>query len=122
MESNTEAKRRNTRRILEGDVVADGMSKTIAVRVERLFKHPKYKKYIRRHAKYLVHDENDAAKIGDRVAIAECRPLSKTKRWRLLEVVGPAAESGPVAGENVVEELVENHSEGTESGPEGGQS
>jgi len=117
METNTEAKRRNTRRVLEGDVVADGMSKTIAVRVERLFKHPKYKKYIRRHAKYLVHDENGVAKIGDRVAIAECRPLSKTKRWRLLEVVGAAVESGPVAGENAVADLAG----GAGSGPEGGE-
>lgn len=122
METNTETKMRKTRRTLEGAVVRDGMSKTIAVRVERLFKHTKYKKYIRRHSKYLVHDEQETAKIGDRVKIAECRPLSKTKRWRLVGVVGAAVESGPVAGEDVVETLIETASEGTESGPEGTES
>ncbi len=121
METNTETKKRKTRRTLEGEVVGDGMSKTVAVRVERLFKHTKYKKYIRRHSKYLVHDEQENAKIGDRVKIAECRPLSKTKRWHLVGVVGAAVESGPVAGDDVVETLIETTSEGTEAVPEATQ-
>lgn len=78
---------RGSRRTLRGRVVSDRMDKTITVRVERVFKHPKYKKYIRRHKKYHAHDEENSAHIGDEVEIRECRPLSKIKRWRLVEVV-----------------------------------
>jgi small subunit ribosomal protein S17 len=63
------------------------MDKTISVRVERLFKHPKYKKYIRKHSKVHAHDETNDANVGDTVELMECRPLSKTKRWRLVRVV-----------------------------------
>jgi len=89
---------RHKRRTLRGVVVSDRMAKTITVRVERVFKHPKYKKYIRRHAKYHAHDEDQAAKIGDQVEICETRPLSKIKRWRLLSVLNVASmpeESAP---------------------------
>jgi small subunit ribosomal protein S17 len=78
---------RGRRRVLQGIVVSNGMDKTITVRVERKFRHPKYKKYVSRHKKYAAHDESNTAGRGDTVRIAECRPLSKTKRWRLLEVV-----------------------------------
>jgi small subunit ribosomal protein S17 len=82
---------RASRRTLRGLVVSDRMEKTITVRVERVFKHPKYKKYIRRHKKYHAHDEERSAHVGDEVEIRECRPLSKIKRWRLVEVVSRAA-------------------------------
>ncbi len=75
------------RRTVRGVVISDAMDKTIVVRVERLVMHPRYKKYIRRHTKYYAHDEQNSAKTGDKVEIAMTRPLSKSKRWRLLEVV-----------------------------------
>ena len=68
-------------------VVSDKMDKTIVAKVERLFKHPLYGKYIRRHKKYKVHDEKNEAKIGDKVKIEEFRPVSKTKRWKLVEII-----------------------------------
>jgi small subunit ribosomal protein S17 len=88
---------RNQRRVVEGLVTSDRMQKTITVLVERTFKHPKYKKYVRKADKYHAHDENGDAKIGDRVEIAACRPLSRLKRWRLVRVVEKA--SAPAAVE-----------------------
>ncbi len=81
---------RNSRRTLQGTVSSDKMDKTITVRVERVFPHPKYKKYIRVHKKHHAHDEENQAKVGDIVEIVECRPLSKIKRWRLVSVVSAA--------------------------------
>ncbi|MCB1783990.1 MAG: 30S ribosomal protein S17 [Alphaproteobacteria bacterium] len=69
------------RRILEGNVVSTKTDKTVTVLVERRFRHPVYKKYIKRTDKYAAHDETNACKEGDRVSIIECRPISKTKRW-----------------------------------------
>ena len=69
------------KRILEGQVVSDKADKTITVEVERRFKHPLYKKYLRRNDKYAAHDPANAHKVGDRVRIVECRPISKSKRW-----------------------------------------
>ncbi len=77
-----------------GVVVSDKMTKTIVVRVERRFPHPRFKKVVTSYKKYYVHDENEQAKLGDVVRIQETRPLSKTKRWRLVEVMQRAA--GPV--------------------------
>ena len=65
-------------------VVSDKMDKTIVVLVERRIMHPLYKKFIRRSSKYAAHDEANACKIGDKVRIRECRPLSKRKRWEVL--------------------------------------
>jgi len=76
------------RKIRMGIVVSDKMHKTIVVRVERLTHHPLYKKVIRKYKKFKVHDESNSAKAGDRVRIIETRPLSKDKRWRLLEIAG----------------------------------
>jgi small subunit ribosomal protein S17 len=90
------AETKNKRRTLQGIVTSDRMDKTITVRVERLFKHPKYKKYIRRHKKYLVHDGEGQAEVGDIVDLVECRPLSKSKRWRLGSVVRKAKTAGGV--------------------------
>jgi small subunit ribosomal protein S17 len=74
-------------RTLTGRVVSNKMQKTIAVEIERLVKHPTYGKYIRRTTKLLAHDENGESREGDRVSIAPCRPLSRRKSWRLVEVL-----------------------------------
>lgn len=70
-----------------GQVTSDKMQKTIVVVEEKLVKHPLYHKYIRRRTKYYVHDEREQARVGDLVRIAETRPLSKLKRWRLVEII-----------------------------------
>ena len=80
-----------------GEVIANKMAKTIIVRVERRFPHPKYKKVMTGYKKFYAHDEKSEAKVGDRVRIQETRPLSKTKRWRLVEIVERGAEITPVA-------------------------
>ena len=81
---------RNQRRSLEGTVTSDRCTKTITVEVQRTFKHPKYKKYVRKLARYHAHDEKGEAKKGDRVEIRSCRPLSATKRWMLVRVIDRA--------------------------------
>ncbi|MBV8403470.1 MAG: 30S ribosomal protein S17 [Gammaproteobacteria bacterium] len=78
-------------RTLTGRVVSHKMQKTIAVEIERLVRHPTYGKYIRRTTKLLAHDESGASREGDLVIITPCRPLSRRKSWRLLEVVQKAA-------------------------------
>ncbi len=77
-----------TERRVFGRVVSNGADKTVSVSVERVVKHPVYGKYIRRTTKVMAHDEDNACRIGDRVAIAECRPVSKRKSWRVVEVFG----------------------------------
>ncbi|MCW5699182.1 MAG: 30S ribosomal protein S17 [Rhodospirillales bacterium] len=72
------------RRTMHGVVVSDLMDKTVVVKVERRVMHPLYKKFVRRTKKYLAHDESNAVKVGDRVRIRECRPLSKRKCWEVL--------------------------------------
>ncbi len=74
-------------RTLAGRVISDKMDRTVTVMVERRVKHPLYGKYIRRSTKLHVHDENNDCNIGDEVTISECRPMSKTKSWRLVEIV-----------------------------------
>jgi small subunit ribosomal protein S17 len=88
---------RTKRKERVGEVIANKMSKTIIVRVERRFPHPKFKKVITGYRKFYAHDEKSEAKLGDRVRIQETRPLSKTKRWRLIEVVERAAEVAPIS-------------------------
>ncbi|MFD4325466.1 30S ribosomal protein S17 [Nocardioides sp. NPDC058538] len=83
----TEGTERNTRKVREGLVVSDKMDKTIVVEVEDRVKHPLYGKVMRRSSKLKAHDEQNTAGIGDRVLVMETRPLSATKRWRLVEVV-----------------------------------
>ena len=73
-----------SRRILQGVVVGDKADKTVVVQVERRIQHPLYKKFIRRSKKYMAHDENNTSKVGDRVQIRECRPLSKSKHWEIV--------------------------------------
>jgi len=72
------------RRVLQGVVVSDKADKTVVVKVERRFIHPLLKKIVRRTKRYQVHDEANSAKLGDRVRIQECRPISKTKRWTVV--------------------------------------
>lgn len=72
------------RRILEGQVVSDKNHKTVTVLVERRYRHPVYKKYVKRTDKYAAHDENNQFKVGDKVQIMECRPISRSKRWTVL--------------------------------------
>ena len=73
------------KRILQGVVVSDKQNKTVVVRVERRMMHPIYKKFIRRGKKYAAHDETNSGKVGDVVRIRECAPISKTKRWELVQ-------------------------------------
>ncbi len=84
---------RNVRKERTGIVVSDAMNKTIVVQVERRMVHPVYGKVVRRSQKFYAHDEKNEAKKGDQVVIVETRPLSKTKRWRLLEIAARAAGS-----------------------------
>ena len=73
-----------------GTVVSAAMDKTIAVKVDRLVQHPNYQKTVRRSKKFLAHDEHSQAGVGDVVRIVECRPRSKRKNWRLLEIISKA--------------------------------
>jgi small subunit ribosomal protein S17 len=75
----------------EGVVVSNKMDKTVVVAVHRLVKHPQYKKYVKRRAKYKAHDEQNGCNIGDRVLISETRPLSKDKRWRVRQILEKAS-------------------------------
>src|SRR5512147_1921143 len=84
-----------------GRVVSDRMDKTIVVSVERLSRHPLYKRVIRLTTKFKAHDEHNEARIGDTVRIVESRPLSATKRWRMVEILAKASEG---AGEAIVAE------------------
>ena len=83
----TPTKTRGDRKTREGMVVSDKMEKTIVVELEDRVKHPRYSKVIRRTTKVKAHDENGTAGVGDRVLLAETRPLSATKRWRLVSIL-----------------------------------
>lgn len=83
----TTDKSRGRRKTRTGIVVSSNMNKTIVVRDNRSEKHPRYKKYLNRHSRFYAHDENGEASVGDLVSIKETRPLSKLKRWRLVNVL-----------------------------------
>ncbi len=83
-------KTRGMKREVNGIIVSNKMDKTVVVQVERLVKHPLYKKYIRRRNKFMAHDGDNACQIGDRVEITESRPLSKSKRWRVSRIIEKA--------------------------------
>lgn len=80
-----------TNRTLVGQVVSDGMDKSITVSVERRVKHPVYGKYMSRSTKVHAHDESNECHVGDTVMVEQCRPLSKTKTWRLVKVLERAS-------------------------------
>ena len=81
---------RGFNRTIKGVVVSNKMDKTFVVRAERLVKHPVFHKYVRKHVKYKAHDERNQSKVGDTVLIIESRPLSREKRWRMLEILEKA--------------------------------
>jgi small subunit ribosomal protein S17 len=83
-------KKRVIKRQLIGTVVSDKMDQTAVVQVERLVKHPLYKKYIRRRNKFAAHDKDNSCNIGDKVMITESRPISKLKRWRVTDIIEKA--------------------------------
>jgi small subunit ribosomal protein S17 len=89
-EQGTEEAARNARKERVGVVVSDKMNKSITVAMERQVKHPIYGKFIKKTTKLMAHDENNEAGVGDTVRIMETRPLSKNKRWRLVEIVEKA--------------------------------
>ena len=82
------SEQQDTNRTLTGRVVSNKMEKTITVLVERRVKHPIYGKFIKRSTKVYAHDEENQCQIGDTVTVEQCRPMSKSKTWRLLRVVG----------------------------------
>ncbi|MDA0712430.1 MAG: 30S ribosomal protein S17 [bacterium] len=84
--------KKSGRRVLEGLVVSSKMEKSITVKVTRTVRHPRYNKFVKKHAKYHAHDENSACKLGDVVSIVEARPTSKTKKWRIKEVLTKVIE------------------------------
>ena len=81
---------RGDRKVREGLVISDKMDKTVVVAVENRFPHPIYKKTVSRTTRYKAHDEANSCKVGDRVRITETRPLSRTKRWTVAEVISTA--------------------------------
>ena len=83
-------KKRGMRRQVMGTVVSNKMNKTVIVQVDRLVKHPLYHKFVKRRARFAVHDETNACKTGDKVSIIGTRPLSRTKRWRVSKIVEKA--------------------------------
>ncbi|CAB5087785.1 SSU ribosomal protein S17p (S11e) [Olavius algarvensis associated proteobacterium Delta 3] len=83
-------KKRSIKRQMVGTVVGSKMDKTVVVQVERLVKHKLYKKIVRQRSKFAAHDERNACRTGDRVLITESRPLSKTKKWRVSQIVEKA--------------------------------
>lgn len=93
------------RRVLEGRVTSAANNKTITVEVERRFMHPLYKKYVRKNDKYAAHDENNSCQVGDLVQIIECRPISKSKRWTLVD--GDQANDSKPADKKEVAKKVE---------------
>ena len=91
-EATTNVAATGKRKVRVGEVVSNKMTKTIVVRVERRFPHPQYKKLVTSYKKFYAHDDKSEAKVGDTVRIEDSRPLSKLKRWKLIEVMERAVE------------------------------
>ena len=83
----TQASERGRRKVRTGVVVSDAMDKTVLVKIDRQIRHPLYRKIVRRSSRLAAHDEANDAHVGDTVRVVETRPLSKTKRWRVVEIV-----------------------------------
>ena len=88
------SEQQSSNRTLLGRVISDQMDKTVTVLIERRVKHPVYGKFMRRSTKVHAHDENNECRTGDVVQVEQCRPLSKSKSWRLVQVVERAAQGG----------------------------
>lgn len=97
IEGNEAGRPRGMRRQEIGVVTSDANNKTVVVTVERTWSHPIYKKVVRTHKKYMAHDENNDCRVGDRVRLVECRPISARKRWRVAEIVQRAPGSDDAA-------------------------
>ncbi len=98
----TLGKKRGRRKVFVGVVVSNKMDKTVVVKVERRFLHPRYGKPVVRHKKFMAHDENNICEEGDVVKIMETRPLSKRKRWRVVEIIAKVQKLD--AGESASQE------------------
>ena len=98
MTENANLTERGNRKERVGEVLSSKMTKTIVVQVQRRFAHPEFKKVVTQYKKFYAHDEKSEAKPGDRVRIEETRPLSKLKRWRLVQVVERNTDAAPVSG------------------------
>jgi small subunit ribosomal protein S17 len=83
-------KTRGLKKQVVGTVVSDKMQKTVIVEVQRLVRHAAYHKYVKQRSKFAAHDEKSECRIGDKVLITECRPLSKTKKWRVSQIIEKA--------------------------------
>lgn len=94
MSTHTHTDGRGRRNERTGVVVSDKANKTIKVEISRMVKHARYGKYLRSHNKFTAHDEKNEAKVGDKVLIVETRPLSKTKRWKLVSVIEKSVQEG----------------------------
>ena len=94
--------KKSKKRVLQGMVISDRMDKTVMVLVERTVRDPKYKKYIKKRKKFMVHDERNECKVGDKVEIIECKPLSKHKHFSVSRILG--------RGEILTEEVAGNDS------------
>jgi small subunit ribosomal protein S17 len=90
MEEATQQEKRNLRKVRVGRVVSNKMEKSCVIAVERKVKHPLYGKFMKKTTKLMVHDENNECGVGDTIKVMETRPLSKNKRWRLVEIVEKA--------------------------------
>ena len=95
---------RNDRKVRVGVVVSNRMRKTIVVRVDRLARHPRFPRVVKRSTTFKVHDETNSARIGDRVKVMETRPISKDKHWRLVEIVRHASTAPAVPGTEEIQQ------------------
>jgi small subunit ribosomal protein S17 len=91
-EATDQSESKSAQRTVVGRVISDKMNKSVSVSIERVIKHPVYGKYVRRTGKVMAHDETNDCRIGDLVAIRECRPISKNKAWRVVDVVERAVQ------------------------------
>lgn len=107
------AARGHRRRERTGVVVSDAMTKTVVVRVEQVYRHPRYEKVMRRSRKFYAHDKAERARVGDVVRIRETRPLSKRKRWEVIEVVKAAGAEAAAAEAAGVQEADAGSTAGT---------
>ena len=101
-----------TRRQIQGTVISAKAAKTIIIQVESYRKHPKYKKRVQFRSKYVAHDELNQAQVGDIVTIEECRPMSATKRFRLVSIDQKALEDIKVMEEEALEEVLHEEAKG----------
>lgn len=106
---------KKVRKTVQGKVVSDSMSKTLVVETERLVRHPKYHKYMRKYTKYYAHDETEQAAVGDIVELSMCRPLSKLKRWKLKEIIRMAPRDNAPSPEEMARDEMAREFEGGEA-------